>query len=93
MIINIFLPYIDANRKQLFKRLTIEGKESSFISLFICYLIFMFIVMFTYLIPKIKSINSYIYKTKKMLLIIPLSILASQNNIKSLLHLSNKRKY
>jgi hypothetical protein len=85
--INIFLPFIEANRKILLDKIPITGKENLIIGLFFLYLFIEFVFFFGYWIPRVRFINNYIYKTKKILLIIPMSILASQNNIKSVLNL------
>ena len=47
-------------------------------------------MFFFYLLPIIIYINNVIYKTKNMLSIIPLSILASQNGVSKLLNISNE---
>ena len=87
IFINLFLPYFEANRRALLNKVKIEGKENLIIGLFILYLFIVFVFFFGYWVPKVRFVNNYIYKTKKILLIIPMSILASQNNIKSVLNL------
>ena len=69
----------------------LEGLNNSNISyiVFISVYFFLFLVYFTfYWFPMIKRMNNEIYKTKKMLAIIPVQILASQPNIKELLNIS-----
>ena len=87
MFANIFFPYIDENRKKIFKNLNIEGDKYYF--LLNCFLIIIFLVLFYlfYLFPMIRYLNNYIYRTKKMLLIIPMKIIEAQTNIKSLLNI------
>ena len=87
MFINIFLPYIQTYRRALLDQLKIEGKENLLIGLFILYLFVIFSILLFYWLPKVRFVNNYIYKTKKLLLIIPMSLLASQSNIKSVLNL------
>ena len=87
IFINIFLPYIQEVRRVFIDKITIEGKKNLFIKLFIIYQIMIFFVFFIYWVPKINFVSNYIYRTKKILLIIPMNILASQNNIKSVLNL------
>ena len=87
IFINIFLPYIQEVRRVFIDKITIEGKENLVIKLFIIYQIMIFFVFFIYWVPKINFVSNYIYRTKKILLIIPINILASQNNIKSVLNL------
>ena len=88
MIINIFVPYLDENRKELLKRLNIEGDGKYYMIYFILFVILLFLIYFFYLIPMIRYLNNHIYKTKRMLLLIPMQILSSQSNIKYLLNLS-----
>lgn len=58
--------------------------------LFILSYIFIFIfIFFFYWIPMIRNMDVEIYKTKNMLSIIPVKILASQPNIKKLLNISS----
>ena len=85
--INILLPYIDKLRKIILKNISIEGKQNKVLILFYLYLILIFLIYFAYLFPMIKFLNNSIYKTKKILLLIPMKILVSQINIKSLLKL------
>ena len=85
MFINILLPYIDENRKHILKRLSIEGLGNKFLLSFFLFLISTFIINFFFLLSMIRYLNNFIYKTKNMLLLIPMSILTSQSNIKSLL--------
>ena len=87
IFINLFLPYIEANRRALLDKVKVEGKENLIIGLFFLYLFIVFVFFFGYWVPKVRFVNNYIYKTKKILLIIPMNILASQNNIKSVLNL------
>ena len=49
------------------------------------YLIIVSIIYIVYWFPIIISLNNTIYKTKNMLTIIPIKILASQNNINILM--------
>ena len=87
LFLNIFLPYLQESRRGIFDKIKIEGNEKLFIKLFIFYLIILLLILFVYWVPKVNFINNYIYRTKKILLIIPMNILASQNNIKSVLNL------
>ena len=85
--INILLPYIDKLRKIILKNISIEGKQNTVLILFYLYLFLIFLIYFAYLFPMIRFLNNSIYKTKKILLLIPMKILVSQINIKSLLKL------
>ena len=88
MFINIFVPYLDENRKELLKRLNIKGEGKYYMIYFILFILLLFLMYFFYLLPMIRYLNNYIYKTKRMLLLIPMQILSSQSNIKTLLNLS-----
>jgi len=88
MFINIILPYLDESRKEIIKRITIEKFSSFFYIYFSLFIVYILILYFFYLIPKIRYLTNFIYKTKKMLSLIPTSILAAQSNIKSLLKLN-----
>jgi len=84
MFINIILPYIDVFRKEVLKRVTLK-KYSSFLSLyFSLFLVLILLLYFSFLLPRIRYLNKFIFLTKNMLSLIPLSILASQKNIKSI---------
>lgn len=87
MFINIFLPYLDDTRKLLVERLDINEGKKGFLINFMIYAIILFLLYLAFLIPMVKYINNFIYKTKNMLLLIPLSILVTQSNIKSSLKL------
>ena len=87
---NIILPYINEERF-----LTEDAIEKSvanaylnYCTIIIVYIILILIFFIFYWIPMIKNLNAEIYKTKKMLSIIPIQILVSQPNIKELLNLS-----
>ena len=59
-----------------------------YIIFIIAYIALFVLVFLFYWIPMIKKVNNEIYKTKKLLSIIPVQILASQPNIKELLNIS-----
>jgi hypothetical protein len=88
MFINIILPYIDVNRKEIIKRLNLEKFGSYFIIYFSLFIVCVILLYFSYILPRIRFLNNFIYKTKNMLSLIPMSILAAQSNIKSLLKLN-----
>ena len=91
---NIILQYINQERNitvfSIDQALTNEHiKYVILIIIYICIFLIMFIF---YWIPMIQKRNVEIYKTKNMLSIIPLQILASQPNIKELLNISEKNE-
>lgn len=84
IFLNIFLPYIDENRKGIIARLNIDGPKKYFLFYFLIYITLLVFIYIIFLIPMLIYIKEFIYNTKNMLLLIPISILASQNNIKKL---------
>jgi hypothetical protein len=85
IFINIIFPYLNGNRKIILETFSLEGYNFHFIIIIIFYLIIVSMVFIGYWFPIIISLNNSIYKTKKMLTIIPIKILACQNNINLLL--------
>ena len=88
IFINIFVPFIDTNRKVVLNNLLILGFENKLLLFFSVFLLLLFLIFICYLFPKINSLSDFIYKTKNMLSLIPMTILTAQSNIKSLLKLS-----
>ena len=84
MFFSIILPYIQVNRKIDFNNFSIDKFKKFLILVNIVFLIIMSFLFCFYFIPVINYINNTIYKTKNMISIIPLSILSTQNNVKSL---------
>ena len=82
---SIILPYIQYNRKIDFNIFSIDKVDRFLILVNIVFIIIMSLLFFFYFIPVINFINNTIYKTKNMLSIIPLSILSTQDSVKSLL--------
>ena len=88
IFVNIILPYIDINRKHILPKISINHKFYDYLYLTTAlYILLVFLIYFVYLFLKIKFINKSIYKTKNLLTIIPINILASQNNIKQILNI------
>ena len=90
IFVNIILPYIDINRKYILPNLSIDNRDFLLYLTSVFYGIFVLLIYFVYLLLKIRFINRHIYKTKKMLTLIPINILASQKNIKQLVYLSEE---
>jgi hypothetical protein len=90
IFINIVLPYLDTYRKILYKYLVIEGDNYTFIIISCIYLFSLIILFLVYWIPIIYYLNNIIYKTKNLLSIIPIDILANQNNIEQLISSNEK---
>ena len=88
IFVNILLPYMDISRKHIIPFLSIEGKDYYLRLTTIFYVLLIAAIFFVYLFLKVKSLNKHIYKTKNLLRLIPLNILMSLGNIKSLLDLN-----
>ena len=88
IFVNILLPYIDINRKYIIPYLSIEGKTYYLKLTTTFYVLFVVGVFLIYLLLKVKFLNKNIYKTKNLLRLIPLNILLSLPNIKTLLDLN-----
>ena len=72
---------------------TIKNKEITYIVFYVVLLILISLSFLIYWLPMIKRMNITIYKTKKMLSIIPIHILASQENINGLLNIETDTNY
>ena len=86
MFVNIILPHIDINIKYILPYLSIDDREIYLYLTSVLYLVIVILIFFIFLYIKIRNINKQIYKTKNMLSLIPINILASQNNVKELLN-------
>ena len=72
---------------------SIKNKEITYIVFYTCLLIVISLLFLIYWLPMINRMNITIYKTKKMLSIIPIRILASQENINGLLNIEIDTNY
>ena len=88
IFLNVVIPYFDKLRIVVLKNVSIGEEDEMFIVIFLTYASLITLLYFAYLLPMIRYLNNSIYKTKKILLIIPIKILTSQVNIKSLLNLN-----
>ncbi len=91
--INVILPYV-LNQRTVCVDSIQESIKGGYIIYIVLISIFAAIITFifaAYWIPMIRVLNMEIYKTKNMLTIIPVQILASLPNIRELLNISNKR--
>ena len=91
MFIYIILPFINEERNLTSKKIIdiINSKLQIYLIIFAIY--FLLIISFNlfFLRPIINGTNKLIYKTKKMLRIIPVEILEAQTNIKNILGVSD----
>ena len=90
--INIILQYIDEERNMTSSLIekSINNSYKVYMIVLIIYVVIFLLIFFLYWLPMINSLNIEIYKTKNMLSIIPVQILACQPNIKELLDISTK---
>ena len=95
LFINTIYPYIKTEREITFDSInkSIENKNITYIIYFSSFLIIITFLFILYWIPMINNMSLTIYKSKRMLSIIPLHILVSQANINNLLNLDNINKY
>ena len=92
IFLNIIMQHIDKERN-----ITLISVDKSvtdihlkYIILIVSYIVIVLVIFLFYWMPMIKKMDIEIYKTKNMLSIIPVQILASQPNIKQLLNISIK---
>ena len=92
LFVNTIYPYIRTDIEMASDAVNgaIKDKGSTYIIYFTIYLSVITLLFLLYWIPMINDMNSTFYKTKKMLSIIPLHILASQSNISSILNIDEK---
>ena len=88
IFVNILLPYIDINRKYVIPFISLDGSDYFLRLTTVFYVLIVFAVFCIYLLLEIKFLNKHIYRTKNLLRLIPLNILMSLGNIKSLLDLN-----
>ena len=91
LFFNIIMPYVEVNSKLIFEGLNIDGSEKKVKILNISFYIVVILAFCIYFIPVVSFINTNIYKTKNMLSIIPLDILASQSGVSELLNISKEK--
>ena len=85
------LPFINEERNLTMAKIinNIRSKEYIYITLFFLYFLFILILYIFFWRPIINNVKTIINKTKNMLTLIPVDILASQTNIKELLGISD----
>ena len=88
IFVNILLPYIDINRKYIIPFLSLDGSDYFLRLTTAFYVLIVFVIFCVYLMLEIRFLNKHIYRTKNLLRLIPLNILMSLGNIKSLLDLN-----
>ena len=91
MFFCVILPYIEENRQKIYNILTIGKKFTTLKIYFIIFIIIVTLLYLCYFLPTINFFNKNIYITKNMLSIIPLNILAAQNDVSKLLNISKEK--
>ena len=92
IFLNIILQYIDKERNLTIYAIDnfVTSGHILYVIILIIYIILFLILFIFYWIPNIRRMNIEIYKTKNMLSIIPVQILAAQPDINELLNISSK---
>ena len=92
IFINIIYQYINKERNLTLNSIStrMDNGHIIYIILIVCHCSFAIVSILFYLIPEINKLNIEIYKTKNILSIIPVQILASLPNLKTLLKISIK---
>lgn len=95
LFINLIYAFFKDERKITMDSINdaVKNKEITYIIFFACLLVVISLLFLIFWLPMIKRMNIAIYKTKKMLSIIPISILASQENINGLLNIEIDTNY
>ena len=88
IFVNILLPYIDINRKYVIPFISLDGSDYYLRLTTAFYVLIVFVIFCLYLLLEIRFLDKHIYRTKNLLRLIPLNILMSLGNIKSLLDLN-----
>ena len=89
---NIVMQYMLKERDITIKGITefVNNGHIIYIIFIAVYMAIFIFIFFIYWIPMIRTLNKEIFKTKNMLSILPVQILASLPNIRELLNISNK---
>ena len=87
MFVNVILPFIEYQKNMTLTEIdnVMTSVDKTYIIVYSILYVLVFAYIFGFWIPKIKNFKDVIYKTKKMLSIIPKQILALQSSIRSLL--------
>lgn len=91
ILIHIILPFIDEERKLIINKIIehINSKYQIYIIALIAYFLIILAFNLFFFRPIINKTNKVIYKSKRMLRIIPVEILEAQTNIKNILGVSD----
>ena len=95
LFIKSLYPYIEEDRKINRNSINniIKNKDKKYMIYFIFIIVVITLLFIIIWLPMIKKMNSIIYETKQILSIIPIHILASQDNIYNLLNIEIDNKY
>lgn len=95
IFMHIIMQYINTERNMTFNLVgeNVKGGYLIYIILILCHMFFISLALSIYWVPKVKEMNVEIYKAKNILSIIPVQILATLPNIKTLLNISLNNQY
>ena len=95
IFMHIIMQYINAERNITFSLVeeNVERGYIVYIILILFHIFYITIALSIFWVPKVKEMNIDIYKAKNILTIIPVQILASLPNIKTLLNISINNQY
>ena len=95
IFMHIIMQYINAERNMTFFLVekNIDGGYIIYIIFILCHIFYIALAVSIFMIPKVKEMNVEIYKAKNILTIIPVQILASLPNIRTLLNIPINNQY
>ena len=95
IFMHIIMQYINSERNMTFYLVenNVNGGYALYIILILSHVFFIGLALSIFWVPKIKEINKEIYKAKNILAIIPVQILATLPNIKTLLNIPTNNQY
>ena len=95
IFMHIIMQYINTERNMTYNLVeaNVKGGYAIYIILILFHMFIIILISSIYLIPKVKEMNVEIYKAKNILTIIPVQILASLPNIRTLLNIPINNQY
>ena len=95
IFMHIIMQYINSERNLTFYLVekNVDGGYIIYIILILCHILYIILALSIFFIPKVKQMNVEIYKAKNILTIIPVQILASLPNIRTLLNIPINNQY
>ena len=95
IFMHIIMQYINTERNMTYNLVeaNVKGGYAIYIILILFHMFIIILISSIYLIPKVKEMNVEIYKAKNILTIIPVQILATLPNIRTLLNIPLNNQY